>query len=324
MSKVLCLGEILIDFVPTRNGENLKDVGEFKKVAGGAPANVSAAIANLGGDAYFLGKVGDDAFGDYLTEVLCRKGVNKSYLLKTNKANTALAFVSLQDNGERDFMFYRQPSADMLLEKSDLKEEWFEDAAIFHFGSISLIDDPVREATIEAIKYAKSKNTIISFDPNIRMALWKDEKLAREQILGHLVDAHILKLSEEELFFLTLIKNEKEAVDSLMKEAIKLILITRGQEGCTYYTKNLSGSVKAICVKPVDTTGAGDAFVGGLLYKLAQELNEKKKIESIIENQGLLNEILAFANVCGALTTIKRGAISALPSIEEVSLHLEY
>ncbi|UCZ53901.1 PfkB family carbohydrate kinase [Bacillus shivajii] len=318
MSKVLCLGEALIDFIPTQNGHPLKGVEQFKKVAGGAPANVSAAIAGLGGKSYMIGKVGDDPFGDYLIETLKNKGVYSDYLVKTSKAKTALAFVSLQQDGERDFMFYREPSADMLLEKTEIKREWFKEAGIFHFGSISLIDEPVKGATLEAIKQAHDNDFIVSFDPNIRLPLWESEDEARFEILQRIPKAHLLKVSEEELFFLTSIKDERKAVSGLMTGSVEIIVVTKGADGCVYYTRKTSGAVKGITVTPVDTTGAGDAFVGGLLYKLSQQVEDIGDFRRILENKANIERALFFANVSGALTTTRRGAIAALPSFEEV------
>ncbi len=318
MSKVLCLGELLIDFVPTENGSMLKDVGQFNKAAGGAPANVSAAIAKLGGNSNMVGKIGDDPFGDFLIETLKENGVSVDFLIKTKEAKTALAFVSLQNNGERDFMFYREPSADMLLEKEDLQPQWFNDALIYHFGSISLIDNPVREATIEGMKLANDQNILISFDPNVRLPLWKSEDDAREQILTHIPKSHIVKISEEELFFLSHNENEEEAVFSLFKGAVKLIIVTKGKDGCAYYTKQFSGQVKGIDVTAIDTTGAGDAFVGGLLYQLSDGNNTLEDVDHTLADQQRIERILFFANVCGALTTTKRGAIPALPTKNEV------
>jgi fructokinase len=318
LSKVLCIGELLIDFVPTESGLQLKDVGQFKKAAGGAPANVSATVAKLGGAAAMIGKIGADPFGEFLKETLIENGVSADYLIKTEEAKTALAFVSLQKNGERDFMFYREPSADMLLKKSEIKADWFEEASIYHFGSISLIDNPVREATIEGIKLAIDHNVLISFDPNIRLPLWKSDEEARQQILTWLPKTNILKISEDELFFLTRNSNEKEAVLSLFIGSVKLIIITKGENGCTYYTSHSSREVKGVKVTPVDTTGAGDAFVGGLLYQLSQQIEQMEDFEEILTDDDKLTEVLTFANICGALTTTKRGAIPALPNRSEV------
>ncbi|GAE28788.1 PfkB family carbohydrate kinase [Alkalihalobacillus hemicellulosilyticus] len=323
MTRIICLGEVLIDFVPTVNGYKLKEVSEFRKFAGGAPANVSATIARLGGESFFIGKVGKDAFGEYVEEVLSESGVNTHYLLKTDKANTALAFVSLQRNGERDFMFYRQPAADMLLERKDINEKWFYSSPIFHFGSISLIDEPIRSATKQAIQYARKRHSIISFDPNIRLGLWPSEQIAREQILEQLSEVNIVKLSEDELYFLTHQRKEQEAVKKVMKGEVKLVLITKGNKGCSFYTKYGFDHVQSIKVHTVDTTGAGDAFVGGFLYKLAEILHDSISLEKVTRQQRLLKEIVLFANGCGALTTMNRGAIAALPSKEDVNSLLQ-
>lgn len=318
MGKVICLGEALIDFVPTENGLKLEAVNNFKRVAGGAPANVCAAIASLGGTSYMVGKVGDDPFGSFLIETLKTKGVHVDYLLKSKEAKTALAFVSLQNDGERDFMFYRDPSADMLLHKREIQAEWFKGATIFHYGSISLINEPVKGATLEAIRKASEDNLIISFDPNIRMPLWNKEEDAKTEILNCIPLSHIVKVSEEELFFLTNEANELKAVQSLMTDRVKFIVVTKGKDGCAYYTRNTHGFVKGIVVDAIDTTGAGDAFVGGLLYCLSKNINSLEEFIFILQDTIKLENFLFFANTCGALTTTKRGAIPALPTLEEI------
>jgi fructokinase len=324
MSKVMTIGELLIDFVPTENGTALKDVPQFERAAGGAPANVAAAVTTLGGRAHFIGKVGLDAFGDFLEETLQQKGVNTAYLLRTSQANTALAFVSIRADGERDFSFYRTPCADVLLEKEEIRDEWFQAGDIYHFGSVSLIQEPAKQATLAGVEKALHNGLIVSFDPNVRLPLWEDARQAKTEILHHIPQAHVVKLSEEELYFLTDIKDEALAVRSLFEGNVQLVLLTKGKEGCTYYTPHGMGSVPGISVQPIDTTGAGDAFVGGFLGQLAKaEPESPSYFGHLVRDKERLEQMIAFANICGALTTTKRGAIPALPSYKEVQAIIE-
>ena len=203
MKKVISIGEALIDFIPNQKGCSLKEVLGFERVAGGAPANVSAVVSKLGGKSNFISKLGKDAFGDYIIDTLNDVNVDTSYVLRTNKANTGLAFVSLKEDGNRDFSFYRNPSADMLLEEGEIKQQWFNDCHTLHFCSVDLIECPMKYAHKKAIEYAKNNNAIISFDPNVRLPLWESEKDCKDAILEFLPLANIIKISDEELEFIT-------------------------------------------------------------------------------------------------------------------------
>ncbi|WP_226670774.1 PfkB family carbohydrate kinase [Metabacillus litoralis] len=317
-SKVLTIGEALVDFIPNQKGCALKDVQEFERVPGGAPANVAAAVSILGGQSHFIGKVGDDAFGELLIDVLKSNGVSTEYMVKTKEAKTALAFVSLKEDGDRDFSFYRNPSADMLLDNTEIHSTWFNKGDILHYGSISLISEPSRSATKQAILEASRKSCLLSYDPNLRLPLWENEETAREVMLEYLQFAHIVKVSEEELEFLTNIEDEKEAVGKLFTDKMILFIVTKGKYGATYYTENGEGHVKSMVIKAADTTGAGDAFVGGLLYQLNRMINSGEDVFSIPNNPKKIEEILAFSNTCGAITSMKLGAISSLPTLKEV------
>ena len=323
MKKVISFGEALIDFVPTVSGLPLADVEEFKRAAGGAPANVAVAIAKLGGDSYFAGKVGDDAFGHHLEAVLKAHGVKTDCLLFTKEAKTALAFVSLRADGERDFLFFREPSADMLITAEEMKPEWFRDTGVFHYGSITLTWPVSKGATLKGIELAKQAGVLLSFDPNLRFSLWPSPEKARDEIVPLLPTADVLKVGDEELFFLTQTDNEQEGVKRLLDLGIDLVLVTKGREGCSYYTPKLSGTVPVIPVQSVDTTGAGDAFVGGFLYQLARLDIAKGNIDQLTANQDTLESALRFANACGAITTSGRGAIPSLPTLERVKEFLE-
>ncbi|KAM7279659.1 hypothetical protein ACFE04_006793 [Oxalis oulophora] len=303
---VVCFGEMLIDFVPTVTGLSLADAPAFKKAPGGAPANVAVGIARLGGSSAFIGKVGEDEFGYMLADILKENNVNNEGLRFDPGARTALAFVTLRSDGEREFMFYRNPSADMLLQESELDLDLITKAKIFHYGSISLITEPSKSAHVAAAKAAKNAGVILSYDPNLRLPLWSSAEKAREGILSIWEIADIIKISEEEISFLTQGEDpfDDAVVQKLFHPNLKLLLVTEGPHGCRYYTKDFSGRVDGLKVEPVDTTGAGDAFVAGILSQLSEE--------------DQLREALKFANACGALTVTERGAIPALPTKEAV------
>ncbi|GMH20640.1 hypothetical protein Nepgr_022481 [Nepenthes gracilis] len=312
-SLVVCFGEMLIDFVPTTNGLSLAEAPAFKKAPGGAPANVAVGIARLGGSSAFIGKVGEDEFGYMLAGILKENNVNGEGMRFDPCARTALAFVTLKKDGEREFMFYRNPSADMLLQESELDLDLIRKAKIFHYGSISLITEPCKSAHIAATKAAKDAGVLLSYDPNLRLPLWPSAESAREGILSIWDTADIIKTSEEEIAFLT--RGEDPYDDNVVRKLyhpnLKLLLITEGPDGCRYYTKDFSGRVKGLKVDVVDTTGAGDAFVAGILSQLAADI-------SLIKEENRLRDALHFANACGALTVTERGAIPALPNREAV------
>ncbi|XP_052205647.1 probable fructokinase-6, chloroplastic [Diospyros lotus] len=312
-SLVVCFGEMLIDFVPTISGLSLANAPAFKKAPGGAPANVAVGIARLGGSSAFMGKVGEDEFGYMLADILKENNVNNEGMCFDPGARTALAFVTLRSDGEREFMFYRNPSADMLLQESELDYDLIKKAKIFHYGSISLITEPCKSAHIAAAKAAKDAGVILSYDPNLRLPLWPSVEKAREGILSIWEIADIIKISEEEISFLT--EGEDPYDDAVVRKLyhpnLKLLLVTEGPDGCRYYTKECSGRVKGLNVDAVDTTGAGDAFVAGILSQLAADV-------SLLEDENRLRDALRFANACGALTVQERGAIPALPTREAV------
>ncbi|XP_030537646.1 probable fructokinase-6, chloroplastic isoform X2 [Rhodamnia argentea] len=312
-SLVVCFGEMLIDFVPTISGLSLAESPAFKKAPGGAPANVAVGISRLGGSSAFIGKVGEDEFGYMLADILKENNVYSKGMRFDPGARTALAFVTLRNDGEREFMFYRNPSADMLLEESELDYDLIRKAKIFHYGSISLITEPCKSAHIAAAKAAKDAGVVLSYDPNLRLPLWPSADSAREGIMSIWEIADIIKISEEEISFLT--KGEDPYDDAVVRKLyhpnLKLLLVTEGPDGCRYYTKDFSGRVKGLKVDAVDTTGAGDAFVAGILSQLAVDL-------SLLREEDRLRDALKFANACGALTVMERGAIPALPTREVV------
>ncbi|KAJ4745807.1 Fructokinase-2 [Rhynchospora pubera] len=307
---IVCFGEMLIDFVPDVAGVSLAESTGFLKAPGGAPANVAVAVTKLGGHSAFVGKFGDDEFGHMLADILRKNNVNDEGVLFDQHARTALAFVTLKANGEREFMFYRNPSADMLLTEAELNLDLICRAKIFHYGSISLISEPCRSAHMAAMKAAKQAGILCSYDPNVRLPLWPSEDAAREGILSIWKEADFIKVSDDEVAFLTQgDPQEEENVLSLWYDGLKLLVVTDGEKGCRYFTKDFKGKVAGFSVKTVDTTGAGDAFVGALLVSI-------EKDNSIFENEEKLREALLFSNACGALCTTQKGAIPALPTTE--------
>ncbi|KAF8405630.1 hypothetical protein HHK36_007706 [Tetracentron sinense] len=294
---IVSFGEMLIDFVPDVAGVSLAESQGFVKAPGGAPANVACAITKLGGASAFIGKVGDDEFGRMLVDILKKNGVNGDGVCFDADARTALAFVTLKKNGEREFMFYRNPSADMLLKESELNMGLIKQAKIFHYGSISLISEPCRSAHMAAMKAAKEAKILLSYDPNVRLPLWPSPEAAREGIKSIWKEADFIKVSDDEVAFLTQGDSDnEEVVLSLWFEGLKLLIVTDGEKG----------KVSGFSVKTVDTTGAGDAFVGALLCAVAKD-------DSIFQDEGKLKEALKFANACGAICTTQKGAIPALP-----------
>lgn len=318
MPDVISLGEALIDFIALETGVSLIEASGFKKAFGGATANVSVAVSRLGKQSAFIGKVGDDPFGHFLAETMAENGVDTGHMLFDKSARTGLAFVSLKERGVPDFMFYRNPSADMLLEESELDRAFVSGTRIFHYGSISLISEPSRGATLAAARIASESGAIITYDPNLRLSLWESEESARSGMSLGLTGAHIVKLSEEELYFITGESQLEKAAVTLMRMSgsIKLVFVTRGAEGCYFSNGRVSGYSPGLNVTVVDTTGAGDAFVGAIL---TQVLQRGLKVESIFElSKSELDEITRIANAVGALATTKRGAIASLPTQQEL------
>ncbi len=306
MFDVIACGELLIDFVSTESGVTLAEAPAFKKAAGGAPANVAVGVARLGYRAGFLGQVGEDDFGHFLADTVAETGVNVGGLRFSDAARTALAFVSLRADGERSFMFYRHPSADMLWRPEDVDAEYAGSTRIFHYGSISLIGEPSRSATLAALAYARDGGALISYDPNLRLALWPSADAARAGILAGWPHADLAKVSEEELEFLTGETDLARGARALWHDRLKLLVVTRGGAGSVYFTPREDGFVPAFRVEPVDTTGAGDGFVAGLLAGL---LDQGLRFE-----RAVIESALRLGNAVGALATTQRGAIPAMPT----------
>lgn len=320
--RIVALGEALVDLVADSPGEgSLADAATFYRAAGGAPANVAVGVARLGARSGFVGAVGNDAFGDFLETTLREEGVDTSQMIRSEQERTALAFVSLGAGGEREFLFYRHATADLQLRPSDLSEDYVSSAAVLHVGSLSLTAEPVRSATLAALQIARGSGVERSVDPNLRLDLWPDPETARRQIRELLAHATLLKISEDELEFLTGASGEG-AARSLMHPDLALVCVTRGAAGVDYYTRSTSGTVATYKVQPVDTTGAGDAFMAALLVGLHRTPLMAQGLADDVNDTQTLEKILRRANAFAALTVTRLGAIPAMPTAKELEAFL--
>ncbi len=290
----------------------------FVRNPGGTPVDVPATADKLGGKTAFIGKIGDDAFGAFLKKTMVDAGVDVRGLRMTRKYPTTLAFVQLTPEGDRSFTFYRKPGADVMLACDDVDQALLRNCHIFHFGSVSLTDEPCRTATLEAAREAKAVGAIISYDPNYRPFLWDDPEQARKMLLAALPLADIVKVSEEEMELLTGEVHLAAGADALASQGTSLVLVTLRPRGVHYRAAKGCGLLSACKVNTVDTTGAGDAFLGALLSCLADKTLEELQILP----QSEWERIVAFANAAGSLTTAAKGAIPAMPSYEMIQLCL--
>lgn len=308
---VVALGEVLIDF--TNNGVSEQGNALFEANPGGAPCNVLAMLKKLGHSTAFIGKVGQDMFGQQLKDTLQEVGIHVENLIMDSQGNTTLAFIHTLPDGDRDFSFYRNPGADMLLLPSELNSDLLNDTKIFHFGSLSMTHEGVREATKTAIEIAKKAGAIISFDPNLRPLLWNDLEEAKEQIHYGLKNCNILKISDNEIRWFTGIEDFEEGIRFLQKNYdISLILLSLGKDGSRAYLGNVRVQAPAfIQTNTIETTGAGDTFCGSCLHYV---LNNG--LDQLTENT--LKEMLLFANAAASIITTKKGALRVMPSSEDV------
>lgn len=316
MPAAVCLGEALVDFVADVSGVSLIECPGFRKAPGGAPANVAVGLARLGVESAFLGKVGEDPFGHFLEQTFAAAGVDTRWVRFDPSARTGLAFVSLQSNGERDFVFYRNPSADMLYRPDEIPDDALTGCRVYHFGSITLIQDPSRAATLDAAERARLEGALISYDPNLRAPLWPDLDTARSEILAALPIADVVKVSEEEAEFLYGPGSREDHAKRMLEAGPRLVALTRGAAGCYLVTAQCALEVPGFSVDVVDTTGAGDGFVAGMLTGLL----EVGGLDALTPTS--LAEIGRFGNAVGALTCRAKGAIPALPDTATVRAFL--
>lgn len=317
MNDVLAaIGEALIDFIPDRSGCAFDDVTAFAPKVGGAPANVCAAFSRLGGKSRMLTQLGDDPFGHRIMHELEGIGVDTSCISLTDKANTALAFVSLGENGSRTFSFYRKPSADMLYSADSVKKEYLEDIFALHFCSVSIGDFPMKEAHRRAIDIVRIKNGIVSFDPNLRFNLWDSAEKLKEAIDEFIPMSDIIKLSEEEITFVAGTDSKAMAAHRMLEKGVKLVLITSGGKGAYAFTRKVQAYSPACRVEAADTTGAGDGFAGAFLWKLHDDGMTRDALGDITE--ATLTDCLAFANKFCAVSVTRKGAIASYPTMDEM------
>jgi fructokinase len=315
---VVCLGEMLIDMFPAETGRRLAEVSAFHPKPGGAPANVAVAVARLGRRSAFIGKVGNDAFGRFLVETLLREGVETKGMRFSEEARTTMAFIAKPDPFTAEFVFYRNPGADMLLRAEELDDDLLQLAKVLHIGSISLINEPSRSATQEAVRLAREAGALISFDVNYRPSLWPQPQLATAVIEAMLPNTDLVKVNETELALLTGSDDLNTGSARLLTRGPALCVVTLGAEGSYFRTDAAEGYVPSFRVQTVDAVGCGDAFTAGLLCRLSGYASWK---EALQEEQMTLN--LRYANAVGALTALAPGVIPALPTATAVEQFLE-
>lgn len=322
MNKTLIsIGEALIDFIPSTIPASTPASSEaseyYSPAVGGAPANVCAAYSILGGKSRMITQLGDDLFGHKIIDVLTSVGTDCSCISLSKKANTALAFVKLHDDGNREFSFYRKPSADMLLLPEQLRAEFFEDCYALHFCSVSLGDFPMKDAHDKAISLARENGGLISFDPNLRFQLWNDTDSLHKVVLDFLPKADIIKISEEELDFICGTPDIEAALPSLLTGNTKLVIFTQGSKGAWAFTNNAKAFSPSADTRATDTTGAGDGFIGSFLFKLSTLGISSKSLLSL--DSQTLKECLDFSNKFCGISVTRSGAIPSYPNQEEMN-----
>ena len=306
MIDVVALGELLIDFA----AKSTDEAGYPTMAAnpGGAPGNFLAALNAYGRKTAFLGKVGNDAFGHLLLGTLNQAGIETKGILVDDDVFTTLAFVTFDESGDRSFSFARKPGADTQLKWEEMDKSLIDEAKVFHFGTLSLTDEPVRTATQKAVAYAKEKGKLITCDPNLRLPLWKTQETAKEQMLWSLHQADVVKISDNEVEFLWGCTSEAGAEKLLTEFGVGLAMVTLGSNGCLLKTKNASFRASCPKVHPVDTTGAGDIFGGSAMARL---LELGKPIDALTEKD--LGYIGTFAAAAASLSTEHSGGIPSIP-----------
>jgi len=308
--EVLCLGELLIDLVPEPSGSALDQARALRVAPGGAPANVAVALSRLGVRSGFIGKVGDDPLGRLLRKTLAENNIDLSCFRLTEDSLTRIALVTNDRNEQQRFLFYG--NADVQLHLRDIRESYIHRAKFFHFGSISLINEPARSATLAALRLARKHGLTISFDPNLRPPLWPNLKTARKTILDTIHLCDLLKVNQSEWEFLFPGRSFKDSFSLLKKHGVQLAAMTCDANGSMLATEDSCVAIPTRRVKVADTTGAGDGFMAGLLYQLI------RRKEGVLMMSAELESVAAFANNVGTLTCTQAGAIPAFPSLQRV------
>ena len=317
MMDVVALGELLIDFACLNT-----DSDGYPTMAahpGGAPANFLAALTKFGAKTALLGKVGTDAFGKMLTGTLQKAGIETRGLVSANDVFTTLAFVTFDEHGDREFSFSRKPGADTCLNFDELDLSLIDEAKVFHFGTLSLTDEPARTTTQKAVAYAKKAGKLITYDPNLRKPLWRDLEEAKKQLIWGLQQADVVKISDEEVEFLFGLGVEEGADYILKNLGVKLVFVTCGADGCYFKNAVASGKVPSLRdIQVKDTTGAGDIFGGSAVWKLLQY-----GVSPELLNEAQLRDVVTFACTSAGLSTTRSGGISSVPEYEEVLKRME-
>jgi len=314
---IVCLGELLMDMFPAEVGRELTEVSAFRPVPGGAPANVAVAAARLGARSAFIGQVGDDPFGHYLADVLAREGVETSGMRFDPLARTTMNIMAQPDADSYVCLFYRNPGADTRLRPDELDRPLLQSARAFHFGSLSLTDEPSRSATLEAVKIARQAGALVSFDVNFRPTLWTSPAHAREQVMAVIPSVNLLKVNETELALLAEQGDLETAARTLLSHGPELVVVTLGPQG-SYFQIAQGGELSpGFQVKTVDATGCGDAFIAGLLWQLVSSGGWRDRLSPVS-----LRAALRYANAVGALTALRQGVIPSLPTAFEVERFL--
>lgn len=315
MYEITALGESLIDFTPSGTSEAGMRI--FEQNPGGAPANALAVFAKFGEKVAFIGKVGNDMHGLFLKETMEKAGIDTKGMIISDKVFTTLAFVSLNEQGEREFSFARKPGADTCLMEQEVNVDIIKDSKILHIGSLSLTDEPCKSATFYALQQAKDAGKIISYDPNYRALLWESVESAIAGMRSPLDYVDVMKISDEETKLLTDIEDPEGAAKALLAKGVSLVAVTLGKDGAYVCTKEGGAVVPGFESKVVDTTGAGDSFWGGFLYQLAK--SGKRPEEVTIEEA---KTFARFGNAVASLCVEKRGGIPAMPTMEQVTERL--
>lgn len=311
MYDVIAIGEALIDFTPM--GTTADGIPLYAANAGGGPANLAVAVARLGGSAAFMGQVGDDVFGRRLVRILGQEGIDTAGLIRSDVYHTSLAFVQLEENGDRDFTFYRNPGADELFGLPDIRYDLIAQARCLHFSSVVFTHETARGATLAAARYAREHGVLVSYDPNWRPMLWHDPDSGLAALRLGIPLADILKATPEELTLLTGETDERAAVDHLLDAGVRVLLLTRGPEGSTVYTREGSVSAPVVPVRVVDTTGAGDACLGAFLRKVTAAGIPLASI-----TLSALGGMALYANAAASLKVSRYGGIPAMPTDAEL------
>ncbi len=314
---VVCFGELLVDMFPAEVGQRLAEVTAFLPKPGGAPANVAVGLSRLGTRSAFIGKVGDDAFGHHLAAVLAGEGVETRGIRFDKQARTTLAFIAKPDFNSAEFLFYRNPGADTRMEASELDRELLTQTKVFHFGSLSLAEEPIHDATLSAIQLVREAGGFVSFDVNYRPTLWANPKAAFGRVMDVIPYADLLKVNEVELELMTGEEDPEKGSAKLLELGPSICVMTSGAGGSCFRVAGGFGFIPAFEVDTLDAIGCGDAFIAGLLTRLISRSEWQNRLTPEV-----MHRHLTYANAVGALTATKQGVIPALPTAEAVEAFL--